>query len=293
VFQEFRPHSVIHLAAETRAHRSIEGTEAFLRTNTIGTLRLLQAASAYFEQLDSSARDQFCFQHVSTSEVLGTEGEAKPSFANLKYYDPLSPYAASKAAADHIVRAWGHTYDLPVIVTNCTNVYGPYQSLEELIPKTIVGVCVGRNLPDLIGSDTIRDWLFVDDLAELLLAVVERGRPGGNYLAAGDIQRSNRQVVTAIADLVDELVGPLSDCRRRDLIAGANEAPTEDYHYSPVEQSRLEKELDWHPTHSFETGLRQTVSWYLENEGWWRRLPQPAGINGHHIRPIAAESARS
>ena len=290
VFQEFRPHCVIHLAAETRTDRPFAESEAFLRTNTIGTMRLLQAATAYFETLDPAARARFRFLHVSTDEVFGARD---PAFSGVAHYAPLSPYSASRAAGDHVVRAWGHTYGLPVLVTTCSNVFGPYQSLDELIPRAIVGAATGQHLPDLVGNDSVRDWLFVEDLAEALVTVVERGQVGSPYLIGGSVHRSNRQVAAAIADLVDDHVGPLSDGRRRrDLIAGTDEAPSEDYRYCLVDQSGGEKELGWHPAHSFEAGLSETVTWYLEHEGWWRSLLRPVGTNGFKNHPVASEVAR-
>ncbi len=293
VFREFRPDSVIHLAAETRADRTIAESEAFLRTNTVGTLRLLQAASAYVDGLEPADRAGFRFQHISTDEVFGSLGSVNPAFSKFSHYDPLSPYSASKAAADHIVRAWGHTYGLPVLVTTCTDIFGPYQSLGELIPRTIVGAAVGRDLKNLI-DDVVRDWLFVEDLAEALVAVMERGQIGSTYLIGGIVQRSSRQIVAAVADLVEETVGPLPDGRRRrDLIAGMKEAPVEDYRYYLLEQSGLEKELGWRPAHGFEAGLRATVSWYLENEGWWRPLLGRVGTNGSQSGPFAGALTRS
>lgn len=293
VFQEFRPHCVIHLAAETRTDRPFAESEAFLRTNTIGTLRLLQAATAYFEKLDPAARARFRFLHVSTDEVFGARDARDPAFSGAARYDPLSPYLASRAAGDHVVRAWGHTYGLPVLVTTCSNIFGPYQALEDLIPRAIVGVATGQHLPDLVGNDSVRDWLFVEDLAEALVTVAERGQIGSPYLIGGSVHRSDRQVAAAIADLVEDHVGPLSDGRRRrDLIAGTDEASSEDYRYCLVEQSGGEKDLGWHPAHSFEAGLRETVTWYLENEGWWRPLVRPVGTNGFKAHPVASEVAR-
>ncbi len=220
VFREFQPDAVLHLAAETKADRPVAELEAFLKTNTVGTMRLLQAATAYYDELDAAARARFRFQHISTVEVYGGLGSLNPAFSHVTHYDPLSPYSASKAAADHIVRAWGHTYGLPVLVASCADLYGPYQSLEKLVPQAIVGAAVGRDLPDLAGAETIHDWLFVGDLAEALMAVLERGRIGSTYLLGGIAQRSNRQVVGAIADLVEDIVGPLPDGRRRRALIG-------------------------------------------------------------------------
>jgi dTDP-glucose 4,6-dehydratase len=299
IFREFRPQTVIHLAAETRSDRPIEQSEAFLRTNAIGTLRLLQAAGAYFESLDASDRARFRFQHVSTDVAFGSHALAGSQYLSMATQDVLSPYLASKAAADLVVRAWGNTCGVPVVLVSCTEVYGPFQSLHGLVPRAIVGAATERDLSDVMGDDGIHDWLFVDDLAEALQTITEWGLVGNIRLVAGAERRSNRQVVTAVADLVEELAGPLPDGRRRrDLIAGPGNMPSRDYRYILMEQSDIEKELGWHPARSFESGLRETVSWYLENEGWWRPLLENGGtkrdlMEGHQRRSVTDDSARS
>jgi dTDP-glucose 4,6-dehydratase len=289
VFREFHPDAVLHLAAETNADRPVAEMEAFLKTNTIGTMRLLQAANSYYQELDAAARTRFRFQHVSTAEVYGGLSALEPTFSHVTHYEPLSPYSASKAAADHIVRAWGHTYGLPVVVASCADLYGPYQSFGNLVPQAIIGAAAGRILPEATGSETIRDWLFVEDLAEALAAVLDRGQIGSTYLLGGIAQRSNRQVVGAIADLVEDFVGPLPDGRRRRaLIPGPDDLAGGDYRYPLVDASSIEKDLGWLPAFSFEAGLRETVSWYLKNEGWWRPQLRAVEVNGQTGRAAEA-----
>jgi dTDP-glucose 4,6-dehydratase len=271
-FRDFRPDAIMHLAAETHVDRSIDSPGAFVQTNVVGTSRLLEAARSHWRELDDRARDAFRFHHVSTDEVFGALGAGDAPFSETTPYDPRSPYSASKAAADHLVRAWGHTYGLPVLLTNCTNNYGPYHFPEKLIPLTIVKALLGEAMPVYGRGENVRDWLHVEDHAEALLAVLERGRVGETYLIGGHAERRNIDVVNAIAALVDELAAPLPSGRSRaELVTFVGDRPGHDFRYA-MDISRIERELGWRPAQDFETGLRQTVTWFLENEAWWRPL---------------------
>jgi dTDP-glucose 4,6-dehydratase len=272
LFREFRPQAVMHLAAESHVDRSIDGPEAFVETNVMGTLRLLEAARAHMGTLDREARAAFRFHHISTDEVFGALGPEDAPFSERTPYDPRSPYSASKAAADHLVRAWSHTYGLPVLVTNCTNNYGPYHFPEKLIPLTIIKALAGEKLPVYGRGDNVRDWLHVEDHAEALVAVLERGEPDRTYFIGGATERTNLDVVTAIADLVDRLAPPLpSGEKRAGLIAFVSDRPGHDFRYA-MDITGIERELGWRPSRSFEAGLRETVAWFLANEAWWRPL---------------------
>ncbi len=271
-FRDFRPDSVMHLAAESHVDRSIDGPETFVETNTVGTLRLLEAARAYWSSLDSSGQARFRFHHISTDEVFGALAADDPPFSESTPYDPRSPYSASKAAADHLVRAWGHTFRLPVLVTNCTNNYGPYHFPEKLIPLMIIKALNGEPLPVYGRGENVRDWLHVEDHAEALVAVMERGRPGETYLIGGGAERSNLDVVTLIAKMVEEMAEPLpGGARRSDLIRFVPDRPGHDFRYA-MDISKIEKELGWRPSRNFETGLRETVKWFVENSAWWQPL---------------------
>jgi dTDP-glucose 4,6-dehydratase len=272
VIREFRPHAVMHLAAESHVDRSIDGPKAFLHTNAVGTLCLLEAAKAHWSGLDGADRAGFRFHHISTDEVFGALGAEEPPFCDTTPYNPRSPYSASKAAADHLVRAWGHTYGLPVLITNCTNNYGPYHFPEKLIPLTIIKALNGERLPVYGRGENVRDWLHVDDHAEALIAVVERGRVGETYFIGGCAERTNLEIVTHIAELVDELAGPLPSGRpRTELIAFVVDRPGHDFRYA-MDISKIERDLGWRPSHSLESGLRETVAWFLANRSWWQPL---------------------
>ena len=272
VFGDFRPDAVMHLAAETHVDRSIDGPNAFMETNAVGTLRLLEAARAYWSNLDAAKQPSFRFHHVSTDEVFGALGVGDPPFSETTPYDPRSPYSASKAAADHLVRAWGHTYGLPILVSNCTNNYGPYHFPEKLIPLMILKALKGEPLPVYGKGENIRDWLHVDDHAEALIAVVERGRPGETYFIGGGEERTNLAVVTRIAELVDEVAGPLpSGASRTGLITFVPDRPGHDFRYA-MDTSKIARELGWAPKRNFENGLRETVAWYVANPAWWQPL---------------------
>ena len=262
----------MHLAAESHVDRSIDGPEAFLTTNTVGTLGMLEGARAFWDTLDVEARARFRFHHVSTDEVFGALGPDDPPFSETTPYEPRSPYSASKAAADHLVRAWGHTYGLPVLISNSSNNYGPYHFPEKLIPLTIVKAIRGEPLPVYGRGENVRDWLFVEDHAEALVAVVEYGRAAETYFVGGQAERRNLDVVRMIAALVDEMAPPLADGQNRaDLVTLVPDRPGHDFRYA-MEISKIVRELGWRPSRDFERGLRETVAWYVENPDWWEPL---------------------
>ena len=268
-FAEFRPTVVTHLAAESHVDRSITGPEAFVATNVVGTFTLLQAALAHWSTLQGAEKDRFRLLHISTDEVFGSLG-SDGLFSETTPYDPRSPYSASKAASDHLVRAWFHTYGLPVLVSNCSNNYGPYHFPEKLIPLTILNALEGRPVPVYGRGDNVRDWLYVGDHARALALIVERGRPGESYNVGGRNERSNLAVVHAVCDRLDEL-RPRGEGPRRALITFVADRPGHDQRYA-IDASRLETELGWHARESFESGLAKTVRWYMDREDWWRPL---------------------
>ena len=268
--RDFRPDIVMHLAAESHVDRSIDGPGAFVETNVVGTYTMLQAALDYWRSLNESAKAAFRFHHISTDEVFGALG-AEGLFREDTPYAPTSPYSASKAGSDHLVRAWGHTYGLPVLITNCSNNYGPYHFPEKLIPLMILNALEGKPLPVYGAGENVRDWLFVEDHAEALLHVAKHGAPGEGYNVGGRSERRNIDVVEAICDLVDECV-PLSEGRRRrELIAFVPDRPGHDLRYA-IDSSKIERELGWRPRVTFEDGLRRTVAWYLANRPWWEAI---------------------
>jgi dTDP-glucose 4,6-dehydratase len=267
LLQRHRPAAIVHFAAESHVDRSILGPEAFLRTNIDGTFTLLQAARAHYDSLAGAERERFRFLHVSTDEVYGTLLPDDPAFHEETPYAPNSPYAASKAASDHLVRAWIHTYGLPAIVTNCSNNYGPYQFPEKLIPLMIANALQGKPLPVYGDGQQVRDWLYVGDHCRALRAVLERGRVGQTYNVGGGNQRSNLEVVKTLCALLDELV-PQSNFRpHHQLIKYVTDRPGHDRRYA-IDARKLERELGWRAQESFETGLRKTVQWYLDNAAW-------------------------
>jgi dTDP-glucose 4,6-dehydratase len=267
---EFAPDIVMHLAAESHVDRSIDGPTAFLQTNVMGTFTLLQAALDYWRGLPPHRRGKFRFHHISTDEVFGSLGE-EGSFTELTAYDPRSPYSASKASSDHFVRAWHHTYGLPVIVTNCSNNYGPFHFPEKLIPLTILNGLEGRPLPLYGRGDNIRDWLYVDDHATALVLAAEKGTPGATYCVGGGNERSNLQVVREICSLLDEMAPSARVSPREQLIQLVPDRPGHDHRYA-IDATRIRAELGWRPSETFETGLAKTVRWYLENRVWWERV---------------------
>ncbi|MBN9347202.1 MAG: dTDP-glucose 4,6-dehydratase [Devosia sp.] len=267
-FASFRPDRVMHLAAESHVDRSITGADAFIKTNVVGTFTLLEAARRYWDGLSGSAKSDFRFLHVSTDEVYGSLGDWG-LFHEGTPYDPSSPYSASKAASDHLAIAWYRTYGLPVIVSNCSNNYGPYHFPEKLIPLVILNALEGRPLPVYGKGTNIRDWLHVEDHARALHLIAERGRPGEKYNVGGRNERRNIDVVKRICAIMDRMrPGAASHAR---LIHHVGDRPGHDARYA-IDATRLESELGWKARETFETGIEKTVAWYLDNEWWWRPL---------------------
>ena len=264
---EHRPRAIIHFAAESHVDRSISGPEAFLRTNIDGTFKLLQAARGYYESLTGEERERFRFLHVSTDEVYGTLTPDDPAFHEETPYAPNSPYAASKASSDHLVRAWVHTYGLPAIITNCSNNYGPYQFPEKLIPLMVSNALQGKALPVYGDGQQVRDWLYVIDHCRALQAVLKQGRVGETYNVGGGNQRSNLEVVGTLCALLDELVPESKFKPHLGLVKYVTDRPGHDRRYA-IDARKLETELGWRAQESFETGLRKTVEWYLANSAW-------------------------
>ena len=269
LFERYRPAAVVHLAAESHVDRSIDGPADFIRTNVVGTFTLLEEARRHWQGLPADERAAFRFLHVSTDEVFGSLGETG-HFREDTAYQPSSPYSASKAGSDHLVRAWHHTYGLPVVTTNCSNNYGPYQFPEKLVPLTILNALEGKPLPVYGRGENVRDWLYVDDHAEALLTALRAGRPGETYCVGGRSERRNLDVVRAICAAVDELAPDPAGPRER-LVTFVQDRPGHDQRYA-IDASKIERELGWRPRHTFEAGLRQTVRWYIENPAWWQRV---------------------
>jgi dTDP-glucose 4,6-dehydratase len=267
LLREHRPRAVVHFAAESHVDRSIVAPDAFVRTNVTGTFTLLQQAKAYWSELDSADRENFRFLHVSTDEVYGTLGPDDPAFSETTPYAPNSPYAASKAGSDHLVRAYHHTFGLPVLTTNCSNNYGPFQFPEKLIPLMILNALEGKALPVYGDGANVRDWLFVGDHCAAIRTVLERGRAGETYNIGGNSEKKNLDVVHTICDLVDEMspnpaIGP-----RRKLLTFVQDRPGHDRRYA-IDATKISRELGWSPAEQFESGLRRTVQWYLDNLAW-------------------------
>ena len=267
LLRKHRPRAIVHFAAESHVDRSIVSPEAFVRTNVLGTFTLLEQARAYWAELDETGRTAFRFLHVSTDEVYGTLGPNDPAFSESTPYAPNSPYAASKAGSDHLARAYFHTFGLPVLTTNCSNNYGPFQFPEKLIPLMILNALEGKPLPVYGDGKNVRDWLFVEDHCAAIRRVLESGRPGETYNIGGNSERANIDVVTAICDLVDEMRPGLGAAPRRGLITYVQDRPGHDRRYA-IDASKITRELGWKPAEQFETGLRKTVKWYLENGEW-------------------------
>jgi dTDP-glucose 4,6-dehydratase len=273
VFKQHRPDCVMHLAAESHVDRSIDGPADFIDTNIVGTFNLLEAARNYYESLEEDKRDQFRFHHISTDEVYGDLEGTDDLFTEQTPYSPSSPYSASKAASDHLVRAWGRTYGLPIIITNCSNNYGPYHFPEKLIPHVILNAIHGKPLPIYGDGSQIRDWLYVEDHAKALIKVVTEGEIGETYNIGGHNEKTNLEVVETICDLLEELAPekPAGVKSYRDLITFVKDRPGHDARYA-IDASKIERELGWVPEETFETGLRKTVKWYLDNRQWWERV---------------------
>ena len=268
LFRKHKPEAVVHLAAESHVDRSITGSRSFINTNIFGTHTMLEVARRYWSQLDHPAKECFRFLHVSTDEVYGSLG-VDGLFTESTAYDPSSPYAASKAASDHLAIAWYRTYGLPVVVSNCSNNYGPYQFPEKLIPLTILNACEGKPLPVYGNGSNVRDWLYVEDHVKALYLILKKGRPGETYNVGGRNERTNLQVVQSICTALDEL-SPNEQAHDR-LITYVTDRPGHDQRYA-IDASKLERELGWRGEETFNSGLAKTVKWYLDNEWWWSPL---------------------
>ena len=266
LFAEHKPRAVVHFAAESHVDRSIHGPAAFVRTNVEGTFTLLEAARAHWSALPASEREAFRFLHVSTDEVYGSLGPNDPAFTETKTYEPNSPYSASKAASDHLVRAWHHTYGLPVLTTNCSNNYGHYQFPEKLIPLMIVNALAGKPLPIYGDGQNVRDWLYVGDHCSAIREVLARGRLGETYNVGGWNEMANIEIVHTLCALLDELRPDAAGSYSR-LITYVKDRPGHDRRYA-IDARKIERELGWRPAETFHTGIRKTVQWYLDNPGW-------------------------
>lgn len=268
IFADFQPTHIMHLAAESHVDRSIDAPEVFIQTNIVGTCTLLEAARKYYNALPENAKSAFRFHHISTDEVYGDLDDSGDFFRETTPYAPSSPYSASKAAGDHLVRAWKRTFDLPTLVTNCSNNYGPYHFPEKLIPLMILHALDGKALPVYGRGRQIRDWLYVEDHARALYTVATRGVPGETYNIGGNNEKQNIEVVRTICALLDELA-PRSDNRSySEQITYVPDRPGHDLRYA-IDASKIARELDWHPQETFESGIKKTVLWYLENKDTW------------------------
>ena len=273
LFDEFRPTHVMHLAAESHVDRSIDGPSAFIETNIVGTYTLLEVARYYVDQLPDKARQDFRFHHISTDEVYGDLHGVDDLFTEETPYQPSSPYSASKASSDHLVRSWHRTYGLPVIVTNCSNNYGPYHFPEKLIPLSILNAIEGKPIPVYGRGDQIRDWLYVEDHARALVKVVFEGAIGETYNIGGHNEKTNLDVVETLCDLLDQRIQdkPQGMTSFRELITFVTDRPGHDKRYA-IDASKIEATLGWTPVETFDTGLAKTVDWFLANETWWQRV---------------------
>ena len=283
LLSEHQPRAILNFAAESHVDRSIHGPEDFIETNIVGTFRLLEAVRAYWKGLEPEAQQAFRFLHVSTDEVYGSLGKDEPAFSERHQYEPNSPYSASKAASDHLVRAYHHTYGLPVLTTNCSNNYGPFHFPEKLIPLVILNALDGKPLPVYGDGSQIRDWLFVEDHARALFKVVSEGKVGETYNIGGHNEQKNIDVVRSICGLLDELAPQRPDgvAHYADLITFVTDRPGHDLRYA-IDASKIERELGWVPQETFQTGLRKTVQWYLDNLQWCRRV-QDGSYQGERL----------
>jgi dTDP-glucose 4,6-dehydratase len=281
VFAQHKPDAVMHLAAESHVDRSIDGPAAFMQTNIMGTFNLLEAARSYWSKLPDDKKSAFRFHHISTDEVYGDLEGTNDLFTEETSYEPSSPYSASKASSDHLVRAWHRTYGLPIIVTNCSNNYGPYHFPEKLVPHIILNALAGKPLPVYGDGSQIRDWLYVEDHARALYKVVNEGKIGETYNIGGHNEKKNIEVVETLCAILDEL-RPIANnpafsassspmTHYNELITFVKDRPGHDVRYA-IDASKIERELAWIPAESFETGIRKTVEWYLNNESWWQRV---------------------
>lgn len=273
IFETYRPDAVMHLAAESHVDRSIDGPAVFIQTNLVGTFNLLESARNYWHKLDDKKKSNFRFHHISTDEVYGDLSGADDLFTEQTSYSPSSPYSASKAGSDHLVRAWHRTYGLPVIITNCSNNYGPYHFPEKLIPHTILNALHGKPIPIYGDGSQIRDWLYVEDHAQALYKVIIKGKVGETYNIGGHNEKKNIDVVKSICELLEELVPekPKDVSNYCDLITFVTDRPGHDTRYA-IDATKINLAIGWTPKETFESGLRKTVLWYLENKQWWQRI---------------------
>ncbi|MEM8740706.1 MAG: dTDP-glucose 4,6-dehydratase [Pseudomonadota bacterium] len=278
IFALHKPSAVMHLAAESHVDRSIDGPDDFIKTNLLGTYQMLEAARAYWSGLRGVDKAHFRFHHISTDEVFGTLG-ATGKFTETTPYAPNSPYSASKAGSDHLVRAWGETYGMPVLLTNCSNNYGPFHFPEKLIPVVILNAMAGREIPVYGTGENIRDWLFVEDHAQALLSVVAKGKPGETYNIGGNAEARNIDIVTQICTLLDEFRPKAAP--HAQLIRFVTDRPGHDFRYA-IDATKIKRELGWEPSVTLEEGLRRTVRWYLDNGAWWQAI-QARGTTGARL----------
>lgn len=270
LLDRYQPDAIVNFAAESHVDRSIDGPGAFIQTNVVGTFGLLQSAKKYWQQLEPTKQKAFRFLHVSTDEVYGSLGH-EGKFTETTPYQPNSPYSASKAASDHLVRAYHHTYGLPVLTTNCSNNYGPYQFPEKLIPLMILNGLSGKPLPVYGNGMNIRDWLYVDDHCSAIETVLEKGKLGEVYNVGGNNEKTNMDVVETLCALLDELVPNAAHRPHRSLVKFVTDRPGHDLRYA-IDASKIKNQLGWEPQETFETGLRKTVQWYLNNQHWWQNV---------------------
>lgn len=271
IFDEFQPDAVMHLAAESHVDRSIDGPAPFIETNIVGTFQLLQSALEYWRELPADRHDDFRFLHVSTDEVYGSLSKTDPAFTESTPYDPHSPYSASKASSDHLARAWFDTYELPVLVTNCSNNYGPFQFPEKLIPVVILKCLRGEPIPVYGQGENIRDWLYVEDHCQALATVLEKGTPGQTYNIGGNNEQKNLDLVKLICEILDEHHPSSTINKYEDLITFVTDRPGHDLRYA-IDATKIKTDLGWEPKETFRSGFEKTVRWYLDNEPWWSAI---------------------
>jgi len=275
--EEFKPEIITHLAAESHVDRSIDGPDAFIQTNIVGTFQMLTEARRYWQTLEGAAKDAFRFHHISTDEVFGSLGDTG-FFTEETPYDPRSPYSASKASSDHLVSAWGHTFGLPVLITNCSNNYGPYHFPEKLVPLMIVKALAGETLPVYGKGDQVRDWLFVEDHARALQTVFEKGAIGRTYNIGGNNEKQNVEVVNTVCAILDRLRPRTDGQSYTTQIGYVADRPGHDKRYA-IDATRIREELGWEPAETFDSGIEKTVAWYLANESWWRPIVEKSGAD--------------
>ena len=270
IFQDYSPNKIVHFAAESHVDRSIDGPKDFINTNIVGTSILLEESLSYYNKLKKLSKSSFKFHHISTDEVFGSLGE-KGSFAEDSPYDPSSPYSASKASSDHLVRAWHRTFGLPVTISNCSNNYGPYQFPEKLIPLIIINCLSNKSLPVYGKGENIRDWLYVEDHCKAINLILQEGAIGDTYNIGGNNEISNINIVESICTILDKLKPSNSGKSYKQLISFVKDRPGHDFRYA-INTTKIKKDLNWEPKETFDSGLTKTIKWYLENENWWKKI---------------------